>query len=155
MERPNTPACSKAEQFCSASEHCIAEVQAKLATWGADEHEAAAILAHLLHDGYINETRYAVAFTRDKYRFNQWGRVKIQQALRLKHLSNADIQEGLEAIDEDEYLDTLRQLVAQKRRSVKAATEYERNAKLLRFVIGKGYEMSEALKCIKAPEYED
>jgi regulatory protein len=155
MERPNTPACSKAEQYCSASEHCIAEVQAKLSAWGADEHEAAAIIAHLLKERYIDEARYAVAFVRDKYRFNQWGRVKIQQALRLKHIESADVAAALEAIDEEEYLDNLRLLIAQKRRSVKAATDYERNAKLIRFAVGRGYEMGEVLKCVKAPELDE
>jgi regulatory protein len=145
----------KAEAYCCTTEHCIAEVQAKLPGWGADEQEAAAIIAHLLKERYIDETRYATAFVRDKYRFNQWGRIKIQQALRMKHIPAIDIADALAAIDEEEYLDNLRQLIAQKRRSVKAASDYERNAKLIRFAVGRGYEMGEILKCVKAPEFDD
>jgi regulatory protein len=145
----------KAEAYCSTTERCVTEVLAKLPGWGADEHEAAEIIAHLLKERYIDEARYAVAFVRDKYRFNQWGRVKIQQALRMKHLSAEDIATGLEAIDEEEYREGLRQLIAQKRRSVKGASEYERNAKLIRFAVGRGFEMGEILRCVKAPEFED
>ena len=45
------------------------------------------------------------AFVRDKYRFNQWGRVKISQALRMKKIPADVIAEGLEEIDEREYVE--------------------------------------------------
>ena len=64
----------------------------------------------------------------DKYRFNQWGRVKIAQALRLKQLPPAAIEEGLLEIDEDEYADILRSLITRKLRTVKAASDYDRNS---------------------------
>jgi regulatory protein len=131
-------------------------VEAKLQGWGAeDEHEQAALIAHLLKERYIDEARYAVAFVRDKYRFNQWGRVKIQQALRMKRIRPEDIAAGLEAIDEEEYLENLRQLINQKRRSVKGASDYERNGKLIRFAIGRGYEMRDIMKFINSSEYDD
>jgi regulatory protein len=146
----------KAEAYCCATEHCVSEVEAKLQGWGAeDEHEQAALIAHLLKERYIDESRYAVAFVRDKYRFNQWGRVKIQQALRMKRICPEDIDAGLEAIDEEEYLENLRQLINQKRRSVKGASDYERNGKLIRFAIGRGYEMRDIMKFINASEYDD
>ena len=37
----------------------------------------------------------------------------------------------------------------QKKRSVKANTDYERNGKLIRFAIGRGFEMEEILRCVK------
>jgi regulatory protein len=138
----------KAEAYCCATERCISEVEAKLPHWGADEHEAAAIIAHLLKERYIDEARYATAFVRDKYRFNQWGRVKIQQALRLKGIATAVIAEALQAIDEDEYLGILRQVLAQKRRGIKGASDYERNGKLIRFALGRGYEMRDIMRFV-------
>jgi regulatory protein len=81
--------------------------------------------------------------------------VKIQQALRMKRIRPEDIAAGLEAIDEEEYLENLRQLINQKRRSVKGASDYERNGKLIRFAIGRGYEMRDIMKFINSSEYDD
>ena len=139
----------KAEAYCSAAERCPAEVAAKLRQWGADEKTAAVLIAHLLKERFLDESRYCRAFVRDKYRFNQWGRVKIAQALRLKQLPPAAIEEGLLEIDEDEYADILRSLITLKLRSVKAANDYDRNAKLIRYAVGKGYGMDELIRTVK------
>lgn len=138
----------KAEAYCSASEHCKSEVLAKLQQWGAPESAWPDILAHLEKERYIDEGRYAAFFVRDKYRFNQWGRVKIAQALRFKHLSSSCIAEALDAIDEAEYLDILAALLQKKLRTVKAANDYERRGKLIRFAAGHGYGMDDILRCL-------
>lgn len=75
--------------------------------------------------------------------------MKIVQALRLKKIPANMISLGLEAIDESEYLSILSGLIEQKKRSVKANTDYERNGKLIRFAIGRGFEMEEILRCVK------
>ncbi len=71
------------------------------------------------------------------------------QALHLKKIPANVISLGLEAIDESEYLSILSGLIEQKKRSVKANTDYERNGKLIRFAIGRGFEMEEILRCVK------
>lgn len=144
----------KAEAYCSASEHCRADVLEKLYQWGAPEETWRDILGHLEKEKYIDESRYAVAFVRDKYRFNQWGRIKISQALRMKQIPASCISEALEEIEEGEYLSVLTSLLKKKLRSVKASNDYERNGKLIRFAAGHGYEMSDILLCLKKLGYE-
>ena len=144
----------KAEAFCSASEHCRADVLSKLYQWGAPEESWEEILSYLEKEKYIDENRYAIAFVRDKYRFNQWGRIKISQALRMKQISSACISEALEEIEEKEYLSVLTALLKKKLRSVKASNDYERNGKLIRFATGHGYEMNDILLCLKRLGYE-
>lgn len=139
----------KAEAYCSVSEHCRSDVLRKLQLWGAPEEDWEDILLHLEKERYVDDGRYAVAFVRDKYRFNQWGRVKITQALRMKQVSSACIAEAMGEIDEEEYLSILTNLLKRKQRSVKAASDYERNGKLIRFAVGHGYEMGEILQCLK------
>lgn len=145
----------KAETYCSLSEHCRSEVIAKLQQWGVPQESSEAILRHLEKERYIDECRYASAFVRDKYRFNQWGRVKIANALRMKCISSACIAEAMEQIDEDEYLDILATLLKKKLGSVKGANDYERNGKLIRFAMGHGYEMNDILMCIKQMGYDN
>lgn len=144
----------KAEAYCSASEHCKADVFGKLYQWGVPGELWEDIVNHLEKEKYINENRYAVAFVRDKYRFNQWGRVKISQALRMKHIPKDYIAAAMEDIEEREYLSVLTSLLKKKLRSIKASNDYERNGKLIRFAVGHGYEMGDILRCLKTLGYE-
>ena len=139
----------KAEIYCAKAERCKCEVLHKLQVWGAPEEHEENILAHLVKEGYIDESRYAKAFVRDKYRFSQWGTMKISQALRLKRIPDACIKKALLEIDVDEYLSILKQMLAKKKPSIKSANEYEMNGKLIRFAIGRGYEMDDILFCLK------
>lgn len=145
----------KAEAYCSLSEHCKSEVLGKLQQWGAPEKTWEAILNHLEKERYVDESRYATFFVRDKYRFNQWGRIKIAQALRMKHIPSACIDEAMEEIDEQEYLNILTSLLKKKVRSIKASNDYERNGKLVRFAVGHGYEIGDILLCMKRIGYDD
>lgn len=145
----------KAEAYCSLSEHCKSEVLGKLQQWGAPEKTWEAILNHLEKERYVDESRYATFFVRDKYRFNQWGRIKIAQALRMKHIPSACIDEAMEEIDEQEYLNILTSLLKKKVRSIKASNDYELNGKLVRFAAGHGYEIGDILLCMKRMGYDD
>ena len=80
---------------------------------------------------------------------------EIIQALRMKQLPPEAIETGLEAIDEDEYGEGLRQLLRQKSKGLKAANDYERRNKLLRFALGKGYSMDEVLRHVKELEADE
>ena len=145
----------KAEAYCSLSEHCKSEVLGKLQQWGAPEKTWEAILNHLEKERYVDESRYATFFVRDKYRFNQWGRIKIAQAMRMKHIPSACIDEAMEEIDEQEYLNILTSLLKKKVRSIKESNDYERNGKLVRFAAGHGYEIGDILLCMKRMGYDD
>ena len=136
---------NKAEVYCLAAERCPSEVEAKLQQWGASPETSAHILEHLQKERFVDTARFCRAFVRDKYRFNQWGRMKIIQALRMKQLSSEAMTGGIAEIDEEEYRAILQKLLQQKARSISARNDYERNAKLIRFACGKGFLMEEIL----------
>ncbi len=54
----------------------------------------------------------------------------------------------LNEIDEDEYHAILQKLLAAKRKSVHAESEYELNGKLVRFALSRGFEMKDICRCI-------
>lgn len=139
----------KAEAYCSTAEHCRTEVMEKLYQWGASSVWIDGILNHLEQEGYIDHLRYAKAFVRDKYRFNQWGRIKISQSLRQKHIPSADILVAMEEIDEEEYFSVLEHLLERKLPGIRAKNAFERTGKLVRFAASRGYEMDEILRCLK------
>ena len=78
-----------------------------------------------------------------------YGRVKIAQSLRMKGLTSEEINAGMEDIDEEEYNSILQSLLRQKLKSIKAETDYERNAKLIRFAAGRGFTMQEIMRFVK------
>ncbi len=140
---------NKAEMYCSSSEHCISEVVAKLIQWGALPESHINIIETLVNEKYIDEMRFSKAFVRDKYRFNQWGRNKIRQALMLKSIPSDKIESAFLEIDDKEYRNNIARLLEKKRKSIKGKNEYECNTKLIRFALSRGYEMNEIIKCIK------
>lgn len=141
---------NKAEAYCSAMERCPSDVEKKLIGWGASPEITAEIMAHLFKERYLDTIRFCRAYVRDKYRFNQWGRIKISQALRIKGLTADEIQTGMDEIDDDEYNEILQSLLKQKLKSIKAASDYDRNAKLIRFAAGRGFTMQEIMKYVKS-----
>ena len=145
----------KAEAYCSVAERCRVDVMGKLYQWGVPSVWVDGIMDHLEREGYVDHLRYAKAFVRDKYRFNQWGRMKIVQSLRQKHLSSADILVAMEEIDEEEYQEVLLSLLRKKLPAIKAKNDYERNGKLIRFAASHGYSMDEILQSLKRIGCED
>lgn len=140
---------------CSVSEQCMSDIEAKLSRYDLTEEERTRILRHLVEEKYIDDRRYAEAFVRDKYRFNKWGRIKIAQGLRMKGIDSETISTAMEAIDEAEYLDILRDLIKAKRKSTRGKNDYEINGKLVRFATGRGFEYAAIRQCMGTDDFDD
>lgn len=147
-EITETEALNRVAAYCSAAEHCRAEIAEKLQRWGIAYDAIERILDRLEQDKYIDEERFCRAFINDKYRFAKWGKLKIGQALQLKKISSMTYRPFLNEIDEEEYLSILHDLLNSKRKSVRAENEYELNGKLMRFAFSRGFEMKDIRRCI-------
>ena len=137
---------------CSVSEQCLSDIEAKLSRYDLTEEERTRILRHLVEEKYVDDRRYAEAYVKDKYRFNKWGRIKIAQGLRMKGIDNETIKSAMEAIEEEEYQEILRDLIKAKRRSTRGASEYEINGKLIRFATGRGFEFAAIRECLNVDD---
>ena len=140
--------------LCAQAEHCQQEMHDKMRRWELDETAQNRIIARLVKERYIDDERYARAFVKDKIRYNKWGRRKVQQALWLKHIDSDIQQRVLDEIDEKEYLDILRPLLKQKRKSIKAANDYELNQKLVRFALGRGFNFDIIRQCLDVDDID-
>lgn len=138
--------------LCAQSEHCEWEMREKMRRWELDEMAQNSILARLVKERFIDDERYARAFVKDKIRYNKWGRRKVEQALWQKHIAEDIRQQVLDEVDDEEYLDILRPLLKQKRKSIKAQNDYELNQKLMRFALGRGYTFDLIKQCIDVEE---
>ena len=140
--------------LCAQAEHCEQEMRDKMKRWELDETVQNRIIDRLTKERFIDNERYARAFVKDKIRYNKWGRRKVQQALWMKRIDNDIQQRVLDEIDEKEYLDVLRPLLKQKRKSIKADSDYELNQKLMRFALGRGFTFDIIRQCIEVNEEE-
>ena len=141
--------------LCAQAEHCQQEMRDKMRRWELDETVQNRIIDRLIKERYIDDERYARAFVKDKIRYNKWGRRKVQQGLWQKRI-DADIQQRvLDEIDEKEYLDVLRPLLKQKRKSIRAASDYELNQKLVRFALSRGFTFDIIRQCLNVDEIEE
>lgn len=141
---------------CAQAEHCEHEMREKMRRWEISPEAQDRVIARLQKERYIDEERYARAFVNDKIRYNKWGRRKVQQALWQKHISDDVQQLVLDEIDEKDYLSVLRPLLQQKRKTTKAASDYELNQKLLRFALSRGFTFDIIRQCLDvSDEIED
>ena len=141
--------------LCAQAEHCQHEMLEKMRKWELPESVQARVMARLVKERYVDDERYARAFVKDKIRYNKWGRRKVQQALWLKHIDSAIQQTVLDEVDDDEYLKVLKPLLKQKSKSIKAESDYERNQKLVRFALGRGFTFDIIRQCLNVEDMEE
>lgn len=141
-------ALTRITSLCSASEYCIHDINEKLYRWGISNTDSERIIDYLLDEKYIDEARYAQAYTNDKLRFSHWGRIKIKSMLRMKHISDRDINNAFDNISEEEYESILRDIIKGKAKSEGDAEDYASRAKIIRFALQRGFEMEEITKFI-------
>ena len=134
--------------MCAQAEHCEQEMRDKMKRWGIEPDAQDRVVARLVKERYVDNERYARAFVKDKIRYNKWGRRKVMQALWMKHIDD-DIQRSvLDEIDDKEYIDVLVPLLKQKRKTIKAKSDYELNQKLVRFALSRGFDFSIIRQCM-------
>ena len=138
--------------LCAQAEHCQHELTEKMRRWEMDDAAQARVMERLVSERYVDDERYARAFVKDKVRYNKWGRRKVEQALWQKHIADDIRQQVLDEVDDEEYAAVLRPLLKQKRRSVRARSDYELTMKLIRFALGRGFTMDVIRQCLEVDD---
>ncbi len=139
-------ALDRAMRLCSRQEKCSSDILDKLKAWGTDETTAQKVLKTLTEKKFVDDLRYAKAYTRQQHTFRKWGRIKIRTVLNQKNIPADFIDEALAELDEQEYRETLKAELLKKRRSIKAKNRYDLLARLQKFAYGRGYEPELARK---------
>ena len=144
--------------LCAMSEQCCHDVK-KMKRWEVTDEMAERIVARLVKEKFIDEERFARAFVKDKFRYNHWGRVRIEQELKMRKIAPKHIEMGLEELKEEDSLGALREMIQKKLPTVKGKNEYEIRGKLIRFVLGRGFAMDDIMKIVggldECDEYMD
>ena len=125
---------------CVQREYCRADWFRKLQDAGLTAQQTEKVLDRLEDERFIDEERYARSFVHDKLLYDRWGRIKITYSLRQKAIPADHITAALATIDEEEYLQILKEVLRQKAKSIKAESDYEHKQKLARFAASRGFE---------------
>jgi|SRR6185369_11138986 len=133
-------ALQKLRHYCSYQERCHSEVKTKLYELGIHKKLNDEIIAELIQGNYLNEERFAIAFARGKFKMNEWGKRKIEFALKEKFISDYCIKKSLKQIPEKEYLEILGKLAKEKYESLKGEQYLIRKKKTIDYLTSRGFE---------------
>ncbi|MDC0584406.1 recombination regulator RecX [Bacteroidales bacterium] len=136
-------ALSHAQLICSKKEMYIKGLKEKLKRFELNDSDLEELIEALKTEKFIDENRYAIAFARDKHRFNKWGRRKIEFELRIKQIPQDIISKSTQHIDTDLYTQNLIELLEKKHRSIRDTDTYKVKHKLISFATNKGYLIDE------------
>jgi regulatory protein len=105
---------TRMESYCAYRERCHKEVAMKLGEMRMIPEAVDHIIHHLITHNYLNETRFAQAFARGKFRIKKWGKNRIVRELKARDMSQYNINLAIKEISQIEYLETFHEL-AEKR----------------------------------------
>ena len=133
-------ALKKAQNLCANQEKCSFDVRKKLFAWKLPITDHDNVINLLLKDKFIDEQRYAIFFSKDKFRFSKWGKIKIEYTLKQKNIPSQVIKNALDEIPELEYNKLLENELIKKLKTIKDSDEYTIKYKLIRFATSRGFE---------------
>ena len=130
----------KLENFCSYQERCHKEVKEKLRELGMIQSASQEIIAQLIQEDYLNETRFAKNFARGKFRIKNWGRNRISRELKSRNISDYNIKMGMQEFTDIEYEETFYSLIEKRKKSVEHLPIDQQKKKIFSYLTYRGWE---------------
>ena len=151
-KRDKTPdeALAALMRLCARAEKSEGDARRLMRGWGVAEKDAEQVLGRLVRDRFIDDSRYAEAFVREKLRLSGWGEYKIRTALQRKGVSKERIDAALSQADRPAMGERLAQQLERKARTVKYASQYELKTKLIRYGLSLGYDYEAVMDAASA-----
>ena len=104
MKKSTENIYKKISLYCSYQERSHKEVLLKISKSNISKNETDKIVAKLITENFLNETRYAIAYAKGKFRIKNWGKMKIINKLKQQNISSWNIKKAIDEIDKDEYV---------------------------------------------------
>jgi regulatory protein len=127
-------------RYCAYQERCSKDVRQKLKELGSEPGNIPGYMKVLAGENFFDDRRFANSFIRGKFRNNHWGKIKIRFELLQKGIPDQVIREELNEIDEQEYLEAIRNLIEKKFKDPSVKMNPGFREKIATFVAGKGFE---------------
>lgn len=104
----------KLERYCAYQERSHKQVEEQLYKMRMIPQAQEVIITHLIQHNFLNESRFAQAYSRGKFRIKKWGKIRITQGLKQHGVSAYNIKLGLAQITAEDYKDTFEALVSKR-----------------------------------------
>ncbi len=96
---------------------------------------------------YINDKKFALKYTSDKFEFNDWGPYKIRPQLFNKGINKEVVEECVKGVFGHEAIkESIITLIQKKKRRYQREPEKKRKKKVFDFLMRKGYDSENILK---------
>ncbi len=129
----------------------VREVGRHLEAKGVDEESAAAAVAELVDQRYLDDERYARLFAQDRRKLDGWGVERIEKRLREVGIDR-DVVARVLACDDAAHDELSAAItVLERRLGAPPADERERN-RALGLLVRRGYELETAYDAVRAFE---
>ncbi|OIV43065.1 regulatory protein RecX [Flavobacterium johnsoniae] len=145
-------ALQKLEHFCAYQERCHDEVVSKLYSLKMTSDEIDLIVVQLIEGDFLNETRFACSFARGKHRMKYWGKIKITNELKARHISSTNITLALKEISNEEYFETFENLSERGWNSIHEQNALKKRKKFCDYMLRRGYESDLVYEKVKELE---
>ena len=136
------------QRQCARMEYCVSDIRRKaLKALEGDAEAAERIVASLVADRFVDDSRYAAAFAREKSSLQGWGPVKLRFQLRGKRIADEVISEALREIDPEKASAKLDKLAANRYRLLQGDPQCR--LKLLKALLSRGYGYDEVEAAVR------
>jgi regulatory protein len=138
------------ERFCAYQERSPNEIRLKLGRKGLHEGQIEAVIEHLTSHNFLNEQRFVEAYVQGKFKIKGWGKHKIKAGLKTHRIPEHLIQVGLSQLETNDQDKRLADWFEKKKQALRNEPEGpQKTAKIVRFLLSKGYEMSAILELVR------
>ena len=135
-----TETMQKMANYCAYQERCHLEVDQKLTEFKLIPEAREKILLYLLNEDFLNETRFAQSFSRGKFKFKKWGRLRIVKELKMRKISEFNIKKGLQEINDTDYTTSFENYSHKKWESLKREPLAKAKQKFINYFQYRGWE---------------
>ncbi|MCH2448970.1 MAG: RecX family transcriptional regulator [Gracilimonas sp.] len=96
---------------------------------------------------YIDDRKFGLKYTADKFEFNHWGPYKIRNQLFKKGISKSVVEECIrEVFGETAVKESMLDLIRKKKKRYQREPDQKRKKKIFDFLMRKGYNSNDILK---------
>ena len=131
----------KIQSYCLYQERCVKEVKNKLFSFKVNSKLAEKIIQTLIDNDYLNEERFSEMFVRGKLRIKKWGRIKLKYELRSKGINIHIINDNIQKINEEDYLNYFNEFSTNKIKFLKG-TKDQKKRSFINYFTYRGWENS-------------
>ena len=129
----------KIQSYCLYQDRCVMEVKNKLYSFKVSSQLVENIVEYLIDNDYLNEERYTKMFIQGKLRIKKWGRIKLKYELRSKGIDIKTINEHINQINEEDYINYFNEFSTSKIKFLKG-TKDQKKRSFINYFTYRGWE---------------